>query len=82
MEGLRIVNTKYGKVAVTDQSKEVVVTAEDGTVFDRWPAGLVLRWIPAGRFDPDIRFVEGVFLKDFDRDGDVAAYINDNNLLD
>lgn len=81
MNKLHFLKTKYGDTVVSNQSKEQIVYNEDGSVFDRFPAGLVIRWIPEGKNEPDLKIVEGVFTTSFKSDNDIIDYINNNNIL-
>jgi len=81
MNKLHFINTKYGPAVVSNQSQEQIVYNEDGSVFDRFPAGLVIRWRANGFVEPKIKFVEGVFTSDFKSDNDIVDYINNNNIL-
>jgi len=76
-----ITTTKYGQVVVSNNKELLIVKDEEGNEVDRFPAGLVIRWIPKGKYEPSIEFVEGVFTSDFKSDAEIREYIDNNITL-
>lgn len=82
MNTLKTLNTKYGIVIASNNSKRLEILDDCGVLLDTFPVGMVLRWKPSENSDPSIKFIEGVFTTDFEDDHAIERYINENNLLD